>query len=327
MKKRHDRNEATIIKRTSLLAIMTAVLAGCEPADTALHGYVEGEYVRLAATTGGLLETLSVSRGDQVTAGAPLFSLDLTDLIAARAAAEADLARARAEYADLTKGARPEELEIIRRQREQVKANLVNAEKEFVRLKPLVPTGAASQSSLDAAEARLISTRAQLKELDAKLTADQLGARSDRIEAARASVDRAVQALARIDKQLTDATPKAPAGAMVEDTYFRPGEYVAAGQPVVSLLPPENVKVRFYVPQALLPKLPMGSQISVDCDGCNGAIDATISYISSEAEYTPPVIYSVESRDKLVFLVEAKPTTPSPVLRPGLPVDVTLEQE
>lgn len=114
-----------------------------------------------------------------------------------------------------------------------------------------------------------------------------------------------------------------PVAGSVEQIYFRPGEMVAAGKPVLALLPPENMKIRFYVPEALLPKLSLNARVAVGCDGCPPDLAAHISFIARTAEYTPPVIYSLEERNKLVFLIEARPEHPE-ALRVGQPVSVRI---
>ena len=143
--------------------------------------------------------------------------------------------------------------------------------------------------------------------------------------AARAEVQAARDALAQAQWRLDQKAQSAPADALVVDTLYRPGEYVAAGAPVVSLLPPGNVKVRFYVPETTVANVRPGMTASVRCDGCGEPIPVRIDFVAPEAEYTPPVIYSRENRAKLVFLVEARPERPASVLRPGLPVEVSLE--
>jgi HlyD family secretion protein len=116
-----------------------------------------------------------------------------------------------------------------------------------------------------------------------------------------------------------------PVTGTVQQVYYRPGEMVPAGRPIVALLPPGNLKVRFYVPEAMLPRLAYGDVVKVNCDGCPPDITARISFIASSAEFTPPVIYSREERSKLVFLVEALPNKPE-ALRVGQPIDVALAQ-
>jgi HlyD family secretion protein len=109
----------------------------------------------------------------------------------------------------------------------------------------------------------------------------------------------------------------------VQQIYFRPGEMVPAGRPVLALLPPGNIKVRFYVPETVVPSVAYGDEIDVACDGCAHGLTARVSFIAKQSEITPPVIYSLEERAKLVFLIEALPEKPSE-LRVGQPVDVTL---
>jgi HlyD family secretion protein len=111
---------------------------------------------------------------------------------------------------------------------------------------------------------------------------------------------------------------------LVVDTLYRPGEWVPAGAPVVSLLPPANVKIRFYVPETTVGTLRMGDAVNVRCDGCGADTAAAIRFIAPQAEFTPPVIYSREHRANLVFLVEARPSAPNPALHQGLPVEVAL---
>ncbi|MGE4314316.1 MAG: HlyD family secretion protein [Pseudobdellovibrionaceae bacterium] len=315
------------MNKLALIAASLMALTACQPDGNTIHGYVEGEFVRIAPTSEGLLESLSVERGQSVKAGDPLFALDTTELAATRDAAEAELKKAQADLNDLTKGERPEEIEIIMKQRDQVQATLTNARIEYNRVLPLSKSGAASVAARDDAKAALDNATARMAELDAQLKAANLGARIDQIEGARAMVQAAQFKLDQAEKRLTDAAPLAPAAGVIEDTYYRAGEYVGAGQPVVSLLPPENVKIRFYVSQALVPTLKTGEAVNVTCDGCKEAVAAHITYIAPESEYTPPVIYSVESREKLVFLIEAAPDAYHEELRPGLPVDVALKAE
>lgn len=144
----------------------------------------------------------------------------------------------------------------------------------------------------------------------------------ERLDAAREAFERARTALRQAERRLAEMAPKAPADATVEDTMGQPGDFITAGTPVVSLLPPEKIKLRFFVPETALAATEVGRVVSFRCDGCPAGLKARIVYISPRAEYTPPVIYSVGSREKLVFMVEAVPIDPPVRLKPGQPVDV-----
>jgi HlyD family secretion protein len=311
------------MRRLIILSVLLCV-AACTPDGDKFNGYVEGEFLRIGPTSAGMLATLSVERGQKVEAGQELFKLDLTRLEADRLAAEAELTRATATWTNLTKGARPSEVDVILKQRAAAQADLVNAEQQWKRIRPLADVGAVSKAEGDQAEAAYKAARAHVAELSAQVKTANLGAREDEIVAAQAAADAAEQKLKQIAKLLEEATPKAPVAGQIEDTYFRPGEFVNAGAPVVSLLPPENVKIRFFVKQEKLPQIQLGQVVQFNCDGCTAPVAGKITFIATQAEYTPPVIYSVGSREKLVFMVEAKPDTFDPQLRPGLPVDITL---
>ena len=171
---------------------------------------------------------------------------------------------------------------------------------------------------------RTRGTRRGSTKLQAELETAQLGARADEIQAAEAAVNAAQAQLAQADWRLDQLSQAAPKAGLVVDTLYRPGEWVAAGAPVVQLLPPANVKIRFFVPEPQLGAIAVGDEVQVRCDACAPNLTAVISFISPDAEYTPPVIYSREMRAKLVYLVEARPREPG-ALRPGQPVDVTLQ--
>ncbi len=300
------------------------MLAACEPDEQHINGYVEGEYLYIAPSSAGILAKLSVERGDEVKAGDPLFALDLTSLQAAELSADAELQQAKSRWADLTKGKRPEEMDVIAQQKAQAEATLRNAEKQWIRSQELVKKNFTTKAQLDADKAAYEAAKARVAELEASLKTAQLGGREDELAMAGATIDMANQKLLQAQKLLQESAPPAPQLARIEDTYYRPGEYVAAGAPVVSLLPPENIKVRFFIAQKTLPHIKAGAAVHIHCDGCKALIPAHITFISSQAEFTPPVIYSVGSREKLVFMIEAKPDQFAPELHPGLPIDISL---
>lgn len=310
-----------------LAAAAIVSLAACNGAPPpGFPGYVEGEFVRVGAPLAGTLAKLAVQRGDTVAANAPLFVLESESERAARAEAEARVAQARASLANLEKGRRPPEVAAARAQLAQAQAALRQSEADLVRSEKLVADHFLPPQKLDEARAARDRDRARVAELGAQVTVTQLPARADEIAAGNADVKAASDALAQAQWRLDQKTQTAPAAGLVTDTLYRPGEWVAAGAPVVSLLPPGNVKVRFYVPEPELAALRVGAPVSVRCDGCAAPIAARIAFIAPQAEYTPPVIYSRENRAKLVFLVEARPDAPAAALHPGLPVEVMLQE-
>jgi HlyD family secretion protein len=164
-----------------------------------------------------------------------------------------------------------------------------------------------------------------LRQLQAQLRAGRLGGRVDARAAAEAEVQAARAALAQIEWRLEQKAVSAPLAARVEDTLYRVGEWVNAGAPVVTLLDPAALKLRFFVPETEVARIAVGQRVLAHCDGCAAPIPAAVRFVAREAEFTPPVIYSRGSREKLVFMVEASPAPADAVkLKAGLPVDVTL---
>jgi HlyD family secretion protein len=309
-----------------ILTASAVLVAGCaKNSPGSFQGYVEGEYVYVAAPLGGALTHLAVARGDSVKAGQLLFTLDREPEAAALAQAEKNLAQAQAQLDDLAKGDRPSEIAALTAQLDRAQANLKLADAQFARREQLGGEDVVSKEELDQMRAQRDASQAQVDQLAADLETAKLGGRADAIRAAQAVVE--AQAAAR-DKAKWSFDQKqqfAPAAAAVHDTLYRAGEWVAAGNPVVVLLPPENLKVRFFVPQKMLPQIKTGQTISVHCDGANQPFKATVNYLSTQAEYTPPVIYSRETRADLVFMIEAKFSPADAAhLRPGQPVDVRL---
>ncbi len=295
---------------------------GGTPAPKTYSGYVEADYVFITSTVGGTLARLDVARGDRVAQGATLFVLDDTAERAARDEAAAKLRQAEAQLGDLQTGKRPPEIAAIEAQRRQAVAALRQAEEDYRRQTALHRTGVAAEKAQQDARSMRDQGRARVAELDAELAVARMPARADAIRAAEAAVTAAKAALAQDDWRLGQMTGIAPAAGTVIDTLYRPGEVVMASRPVVQLLPPANLKIRFFVPERRLGQLAVGDKVAVRCDGCGAAIPATVSFIAPQAEYTPPVIYSRDERARLVFMVEARPDARRAVLKVGQPVDV-----
>ncbi len=311
---------------TLTLALLTEA---CTPvAAPGWSGYVEGDYVYLSSALGGTLTQLSVRAGDQAAQGAPLFSLDASSELAARLQAQASLERSLAQSANLGKGRRSEELAVVRAQLAQARTLAEQARADLAREEKLVQQGFVSVAKRDTLRAASEQARSRVSELSAQLSVAQLPARSDERSIAQADVQAASQVVKQQAWREAQKAGSAPVSARVTDTFFRVGEWVAPGQPVLSLLPPANLKVRFFVPQSDLATLKIGAPVSIHCDGCASAIPARITFMANRAEYTPPVIYSNAQRSKLVFMLEARPDPADALkLKPGQPVDVTLGAE
>jgi HlyD family secretion protein len=312
----------------AILCLLAGVLlTGCAPdSPPRFQGYLEGEYVYVASPFGGALADLAVARGDTVKAGQLLFALDRQPEAAALDQATQNLAQAKAQLADLTKGKRPTEMDALAAQLEQAKASLKLAESEWHRREKLVDSKVISLEELDQARTQKDAAQALVTQLAADLETARLGGREDAVRAANDAVAAQQAAVEKARWAFDQKQQFAPTNAVVDDTLYRPGEWVAAGNPVVVLLPPTNLKVRFFVPETRLPQIKVGQAVSVQCDGAARPYKATVNYIATQAEYTPPVIYSRETRAGLVYLVEAVFSPADAAnLRPGQPADVTLD--
>jgi HlyD family secretion protein len=309
------------------LSLAAAVLGGCSGEKTNTYqGYVEGEYVHVASSVGGRLDRLLVQRGQTVDAKAPLYQLESEEEAAAKRQADEQLKASQAQLADLRQGRRNPELDVAKAQLEQAIAAEQQAAQQLKRDQAQFEVGGIPRAQLEDSRANHAIKLARVRELQGQLEVSQLPARQDQIRAQDAQVQAARAASNQSGWRLDQKHISAAQGGLIVDTLYREGEWVPPGSPVVRMLPPQNVKVRFFVPQTVIGGLKPGRNVAVRCDGCDAEVPATVSYIAAEPEYTPPVIYSNETRAKLVFMVEARPSVENAArLRPGQPVSVTLK--
>ncbi|TAN37525.1 MAG: HlyD family efflux transporter periplasmic adaptor subunit [Nitrospirae bacterium] len=303
-------------------------LSGCRDKTAHLYqGYAEGEYLLVAAPNAGRLEKRWVQRGQSVEAGAPLFALERENEQAGQREAGARLRTAEARLANLVTGRRASEIDALAAEVARAGTALELSTLQLRRQKELFAKGYIARTDLDVAQTAHSRDRELAAEAAARLrTATESIGRDKEIAAARAEVEASRAALEQSSWKLTQRAVHAPAAALVHDTFYTEGEWVQGGFPVMSLLPPANIKVRFFVPEAVVGSLKVGRALMVSCDGCSKAVRAKISFISGQAEYTPPVIYSRDQRTRLVFLVEAMPdAADAALLHPGQPVDVELK--
>jgi HlyD family secretion protein len=313
--------------RLKLLGLLTAAtaLAGCQAKTEGIFpGYAEGEYVRVASPYAGSLTTLSVKRGDTIAPNAPLFALEQESERAAREEVAARVKQAESQLENLRKGKRPDEIAAVRAQLAQAEASLKLSTADLKRTEDLVASRFLSPSKLDEAKSAQERDRSRVAELSAQLKVSQLAGRPDEIAAAAAEVKAAREQLSQAEWKLAQKTQRAPRAALVADTLYTAGEWVQAGMPVVSLLPAENIKIKFFVPEKQLSGLKMGQEVHVTCDGCT-PVAARVSYVAPQAEYTSPLIYSKENRATLVFMIEARARAEDAIkMHPGQPVEVRL---
>lgn len=306
-----------------LALVASLTLSACDRAgeDAPLSGYAEAELVYLSSSQAGTLQTLHVRRGDSVKAGQLLFGLDSDAEALNRDAARARSERALAQAENLRKGRRPLERAALDEQLAQARAALAGSTAALSRQQTLVQQGYVSPLRLDELTAARDRDAARVKELQAqRLLADE-SARQDEVAAAAAEARGASADLALARWREGQKQRSAPTDAQVHEVMYRTGEWVAAGAPVLALLPPHAVKVRFFVPQDQLPRAGVGAELALACDACPSGLTARVRWVSAQAEFTPPVIYSIGSRSKLVFMAEAEPSD-ARALRPGQPLDV-----
>ncbi len=322
------------MKIGAILAVLVLLVAGgaawwwfpAAPPPNTWQGYVDAEFVRIGPPLQGLLVTVPVKAGEVVKAGQLLFAQDDTNDSASRDEIAARVMEAEARLANLQDIGRAPEIAQAEASLAENQAALQRAATDLSRAETLVKTQSVSVQQRDQARADMLSAAAKVQSAEAVLEmkksptgrAQEIGAQAAVLAENRAQ-------LAQASWRLAQRRMVAPAGGLIADIYARPGETPNAGVPVVSLLPPENLVVRFFAPETSLPALHSGVRIGVTCDSCPADLTALVSFVSPRAEYTPPVIYSEATRGKLVYLIEARPTPADfSVLKPGQPVTVRI---
>ena len=300
------------------------LLSGCSAnPPPSYQGYIEADYIHLSSPEPGRLERLLTAQGQIVASNTPLFTLESVLETAARCQVRQQLGAATALLDDLRTGKRPLELEVIRAQLAQAEAaqhrSAIKRERDEAQFK----AGGIARAQLDDSLAAAEADAARVRELKTQLEVATLPAREDQIKAQTAHVAAAVAQLEQADWRLNQKTVAAIRSGRITETYYREGEWVPAGRPVVRLLPPDHIKIRFFVPEPVIGGLHCGQGVRFHIDGVPDELPATITYVAAEPEYTPPIIYSNETRAKLVFMIEARPEPGRAAnLHPGQPVTV-----
>lgn len=303
---------------------LATLISTCAATPPVAVGYVEGDYVLLAPIEVAQVRSVAVRRGERVAEGAPIAALESDDATIAVAQAEAALGQAEAQLADLRLGRRPEEIAVLEATLRSAEAQASEAQRVLARVQDLFRRGIATQAQLDEASTQVQVADAAIGQARANLAVAALPARPEAIRAAENQVRQAAASLDQARWRLSRRNIVAPAAGRIDDIIRNPGDIAGPSAPVVSLLPDGAVKLRIYVPEAQFSTVTVGSRLKVNCDGCAPGLTARVSYVSTSPEFTPPVIYSLETRQKLVYLVEARPEGGSDGLQPGQIVDVKL---
>ncbi|RUQ85011.1 HlyD family efflux transporter periplasmic adaptor subunit [Legionella septentrionalis] len=286
------------------------------------NGYIEGELIFLASPYSGILQKKAVERGQQVKKGQLLFELDPNPEILAIEQSKADLKQARKILQDLQNPSRLPELAALHAQIAQVTEQIELAKLRVQRYRQLVAKQAASKDVLDEAETRYKELQNLKAQYESNLELALQGSREEQINAQKARIEALAANLQQATWRLQQKSVVAPGDGIIFDTYYRQGEFVANQKPIASLLTPDNIRIEFFVPARALSSLHIGQSVNFTCDGCADRNEAVINYISPEAEYIPPLVYTYENRDYLVFRVKAALKNPQR-FKPGQPVTIT----
>lgn len=301
---------------------LVAILPGFGPAaPPAWNGYAEDDYLYAAAATAGPIAALPVADGQLVRKGEVLFVLDTSQQQAQYDAARARADAAEATLANLQTGSRQEEIDVTKAQLMKAEADLSLAQQNLARTQDLFDRGLTPVATLDQGKATVKAAQAAVDQLTAQLKVQELPARDAQQIAAEANVAAANADAASAKAALDMRTVTAPADGRIEQLYYKAGEVVAAGAPVVSLSGAGSMKVLFYLNEADRQHFALGQQVRVSCDGCAAGLTATISRFASDPQFTPPIIYSRDERSRLSFLTEARLDQKNAV-RPGQPVSI-----
>lgn len=288
-------------------AAFTALLSLFSPAEpTGFSGYVEADYTYVAPLASGRLTDVTVSEGQEVAAGLPLFDLDDAAAASALAQARAEADAAAADVRNLETGSREAELDVIRQTLQQAQLTLQQATTDASRIRALAARGVATSSDRDKADTALQKAASEVRQLNAQLAAAELPARPEQIAAAKAKAEAAQQAVAQAETALGHYHVAAPVAGRIDRLFLKVGEVSGPSAPVLSIVRTGDLKLRFFVPEAVRTQFAIGARVMAECDGCDGDVGATVTYQASEPEFTPPLIYSRDERSRLTFMTEAR---------------------
>jgi HlyD family secretion protein len=307
----------------SAIIAATALLSGCSDAPETKPnlGYVEAEWTYVSAPDAGWIVSRPVEQGARIEKGDVLFQLDEENQRANVTEARGRIEQSAAQARNIATGARLAEVQVLKARLAESQAQFRQARRERNRLAPLVGQGVESQSRGDKATADYEVAAAAIVVARANLAIASQAARPEERNAAAANTSIAQAAKASADYRLKQRTVNSVMSGRVQEIFHRVGEFVMPGTPILAIEEDNALKVRFFVPQARLPHIAIGKRVRIKADGLAQSVLGTISFIATDAEFAPPVIYSKDEREKFVFLVEARVPF-GKGLHPGLPVEV-----
>lgn len=309
--------------RTLAAFILIAALSACGNPDLTYQGYVEGENIYLASPYYGILEQVFVLRGQSVKKGMLLFKLDPNPQALQIKQAASALEQAKYIYHDMTMPKRTPEITAIMAQISQTETQIRLAALRVNRNQTLYSKHVLDKDTFDASVEHYKELSDVKAQFEANLALAKLGSRSSQLKAQQAQVLFLYRKKKEVEWEIAQKSFYAPADGVIFDTYFKKGEFVDSKKPVAALLTTDNRFIEFFVPAGVLPLLSVGKHITFDCQGCSKKNQAQVQYISPEAEYLPPLVYSRENMDKLVFRIKAT-MDKADQFKPGQPVVVTV---
>lgn len=318
------------LARPALLAgfvLIAAGLSGCLQDETRsqLPGYIEADITSVASPVAGTLFDMGVKEGQVVKRGDKLYTLESNREQAQLAEAEARRAQAESQQQNLSKGARKDELDQVRAKLRYAKAQLAQMQTNLKKSEALSKKGFISEMQVDADRTNVALAQAQVEEARAALRAAKEGAREDEKRAAAAQASAATAGVAQVEWLLQQKQVTAPVDGVVQEIFVRQGEFAQTGVAVLSILQKDSLRVRFFVPNDLRPRFLPGSQFRVKVSGCDEPLMARTTRVSARPEYTNPLMFGPELRDRLSFLTEGRIEGASKCsVPPGTPVGVIL---
>lgn len=317
-------------RRAALMAATVtalASLAGCleDKTRSQLPGYIEADLTSVASPVAGTLAMLNVKEGQSVKAGDKLYLLESNREQAQLAEAQARKAQAESQKENISKGARQAELDSLRAKLRYAKAQLAQAQTNLKKSEELLKRNFISETQVDTNRTNVRLAQEQVEEARAALRAAKEGGREDERAAAAAQASAALAGVQQVEWLLQQKQVSAPINGVVQEVFVRPGEFAQSGATVLSILQKDSLRVRFFVPNDLRPRFMPGSTFQVQVSGCEQPLTARTTRVSARPEYTNPLMFGPELRDRLSFLTEGRlENSAGCSVPPGTPVGVIL---